>query len=49
MKNGSLALARLAARITLVDTVQAPATADDDVSWLLNFNGCAYLHLVIFS
>ncbi len=40
-----LALTSFAARVALVDTVQASASADDDISRFLNFYGCTYLHL----
>lgn len=45
-RNGlqKLALTRLTTRVTLVDSIKAPASADNDVSRLLDLNGCAYFH-----
>ncbi len=41
-------MASLAARIALVDTVEASATAYDDISWLLYFYRCADFHADAF-
>jgi hypothetical protein len=40
----ALALARLAARVALVDAVEAPAAADEDITGLLLLDARANLH-----
>lgn len=45
---GVLALTRLTARIALVNAEQTTSTTYDDVAWLLNLDGCADFHVLLF-